>query len=149
MIMMKFQPAVKFRRPLLAGFPANWLGETSKTMPETPKFRRHPLVNIVESRKYFRIELAAPGMEKDKFQIQLEGDLLTISAKKQESENGHKTPEYSRHEFDYANFSRSFRLGEMVDSQSISAGYEGGILTVVLMKKPESQKAEPRAIEIA
>lgn len=156
MIMMKFQPEVKFKRPARAFWPANFFND--QLNPATnglskqsfqPAIRNQPLVNISESRNHFTIELAAPGVEKDQFQINLDGDRLVVSTKKSKEDAAASQENYQKKEFDYQTFERSFRLGEMVDPQKISAEFNQGILILTLMKKEEAQKPEPRQIEIA
>lgn len=94
-----------------------------------------PAVNILENKEAFEIELAVPGMDKDSFAINLENNVLTISSDK-ETKAGEET-NYTRREFVYGTFSRSFTLPKTVDSEKISADYEHGILKVKLPKKEE------------
>ncbi|MDD2962468.1 MAG: Hsp20/alpha crystallin family protein [Bacteroidales bacterium] len=94
-----------------------------------------PAVNILENKEAFEIELAVPGMAKDSFAINLENNVLTISSDK-ETKAGEET-NYTRREFVYGTFSRSFTLPKTVDSEKISADYEHGILKVKLPKKEE------------
>lgn len=106
-----------------------------------------PLVNIHETETGFGIELAAPGLSKEDFHIDLDKNLLTISAdKKAETTEGEST--YTKREFNYFSFTRTFTVPETVDTEAIKGSYENGILTVSLPKKAEVQKAK-RAIEIA
>ena len=109
-----------------------------------------PAVNIRENFSNFAIELAVPGMGKGDFSIELEKDVLTINAKKssaQESEAEHGE-KYTRIEFNYGEFSRSFRLPESVDQKEIQANYENGILSITLPKK-EAEKDIKRMVEIS
>ncbi|WP_206730905.1 Hsp20/alpha crystallin family protein, partial [Pediococcus pentosaceus] len=88
---------------------------------------RVPAVNISETEKSFKIEMAAPGLDKSDFKINVDKNLITISAeKKEESVSEEKL--YSKKEFNYSSFSRSFTLPETVDYSNIEAAYEGGIL---------------------
>lgn len=97
-----------------------------------------PAVNIVETPQGYRIELAAPGLDKSDFQIKVESGLLTISAQKeaQTIENG---AQYRRREFAFSSFERSFRLPETIDAQTITARFSNGILLLDLNKKAEAQ----------
>ena len=102
-----------------------------------------PSVNIKESDKEYGIEMAVPGMKKDQFKINLDKNMLTISAENT-SENDEKDEngKYTRREFKYQTFSRSFTLpSDRVDAEHISANYEDGILNVVIPKilKEEQQ----------
>jgi HSP20 family protein len=95
-----------------------------------------PAVNIAETEKGFTLEVAAPGLNKEDFNIKVEKNLLTISAKKEvkEEENG---PVYRRREFVFTQFERSFRLPETIDTDQVNATLNNGILHVELSKKPE------------
>lgn len=97
--------------------------------------------NIVETKVDFRIELSVPGFSKNDFKIKLEGPVLNISADLQaQQENGDEN--FVRKEFSRNSFSRSFRLSNWVDSASIAAKYENGILLVTIPKVEEA-KAKP------
>ena len=106
-----------------------------------------PAVNITESDANFEIQLAAPGFKKEDFKVNMEKDVLTISAEvKQEQDE--KTDRYTRKEFSYSSFSRSFNLPEFLEAENIKAVYENGILNVTLPKKAEV-KATPKEIKIS
>lgn len=93
-----------------------------------------PAVNIIANENDWQIEVSAPGFTKENFKVNLEKDVLTVSAEyKTESDNTEKN--YSRREFSCASFSRTFRVQESnVDIEKITAGYENGILTITLPK---------------
>ncbi len=105
-----------------------------------------PAVNIVEGKDEYRIEVAAPGLEKKDFKINLENDLLTISANKEESKE-EKDEQYTRREFSYNSFSRTFTLPDFVEGDKISAEHKKGILSIHVPKREEA-KIKP-AMEIA
>lgn len=92
-----------------------------------------PAVNIKDNENNFEIELAAPGLKKEDFQIKLEKNVLTISSKKEieKNENG---PNFMRKEFSYSSFCRSFSIPESVDSEKIKAMHDNGILKLELPK---------------
>lgn len=106
-----------------------------------------PAVNIMNFPERYEIDLAAPGMKKDQFQINLDRNSLKISAEftneNREEENNH----YSRREFQYGSFTRNFTLPEGADVENISAKYSDGILKVSIPKS-EKEKAITRKIEI-
>ena len=106
-----------------------------------------PAVNISENANEYRIELAAPGLHKEDFKLDLEKDTLTISVEKQ-SENEEKTPNYSRREFSYAAFKRSFVLPETADQDGITASYTNGVLHIGIAKKAEA-KVIAKTIQIS
>jgi len=106
-----------------------------------------PSVNVKETDGDFRIELAAPGLDKNDFKIDLEKDVLTISAEKK-MENTEENDRYTRKEFEYHNFRRSFTMPENVNGENIKATYEKGVLHVVLPKKEVSvQNAKKIVVE--
>lgn len=109
--------------------------------------QKSPAVNIAESDDFYRIEIAAPGLGKEDFEVKVENDLLTISAKKEEKEET-KGERYTRREFNYLEFKRNFHLPETVDGNAIKANYENGVLHVTLEKKPEAKPQPARTIEI-
>lgn len=95
-----------------------------------------PGVNILETAENFQVEVAAPGLKKEDFQISLEKDTLTISAAYKAEGAQQK---YSRREYDFRNFKRSFILPDSVEVEKISATYVDGILTLSLGKKDETK----------
>jgi HSP20 family protein len=107
-----------------------------------------PAVNIKESDNGFEVEMAVPGMSKNDFQINLENNTLCISSEKK-SENENKESGYSRKEFSYQSFSRSFSLPDSADEGSIKAKYENGILMISIPKREEAKPKPPRAISIS
>ncbi len=128
-------------------FPVFFDGLFSKDF--NPNFMAHglavPAVNIIENELGFRLEVAAPGLQKDDFKLNLENNLLTVSAKTETKET---TEKYTRQEFGFGSFSRSFTLPNSIDGEQINATYNDGILKVELPKKEEAKKY-PRAIEVA
>ncbi len=120
--------------------------------------RRHqasgsvPAANIKETEKAYHVELASPGMSKADFKIELDEDLLTIRSEKEikneeKSEKEENGTRYTKREFNYTSFVRSFRLPEEVDAENISARYENGILQLEIPKK-ELEVKKARQIEI-
>ncbi|MEM6738070.1 MAG: Hsp20/alpha crystallin family protein [Bacteroidota bacterium] len=106
-----------------------------------------PKVNIKEDHDAFVVEMAAPGMSKGDFNIELDNNLLTISSEKQE-ETKNEDEKYSRKEFSYQSFQRSFTLPESADGEKISASYENGILHVGIPKKEEAKPKPAKTISI-
>lgn len=99
-----------------------------------------PGVNILASDTEYKIELAAPGLTKEDFQINLKKDTLSVWAEKKNAETEAKK-DYTRKEFDYFSFARSFVLPESVDGEKITAEYVNGILNITIGKKDEAQSA--------
>ena len=99
-----------------------------------------PAVNIKEDKDAFRICVAAPGLEKKDFNIDVDGNMLTISSEKEENKE-EKDERHTRREYNYSSFNRSFTLPDAVITDKIEAVYEGGELKVILPKKDEAKKA--------
>lgn len=109
-----------------------------------------PAVNIQEREDRFTIELAAPGKAKEDFNIELDNDLLTISSEqKTENQTENKAKHYTRREFSYHSFKRSFTLPESIDISAIKASYENGVLNVELPKREEAKTQPKRLIDIS
>lgn len=106
-----------------------------------------PAANIIDNEKEFTIELAVPGMNKDDFRIGLENDILTVSVDLMEKEDNNAV-NYSRREFRYDGFNRSFSLPEIVNQEKIKADYKNGIMKIVLPKSEET-KVKGREIKIS
>ena len=108
-----------------------------------------PALNIKETEKDYQIELAAPGMEKSDFKISIEKEHLTISTERKE-EKSEDTENYTRREFGYFSFKRSFELPQdKVEVESIEAKYEAGVLRLSIPKKVKSEDTPKlRTIEI-
>lgn len=106
-----------------------------------------PPVNIRETETSFVVELSAPGQQKSDFNIEVDNDLLTISSKSN-SEQTTTEGKYTRREFSFSSFQRSFTLPDSVNEDQINATYENGILSIALPKKEEALPKSKRMIEI-
>lgn len=115
------------------------------------KFR--PAVNILETENAFQLEFVVPGWEKSDFNIQVEKDVLTVSAAIEKVEEGETKTEnkvtYRRKEFGRQAFKRSFQLPENVKVEAIDAKYHNGILSVNLPKEETPEAALTKTIEVA
>ncbi|GAB4296047.1 MAG: Hsp20/alpha crystallin family protein [Marinilabiliales bacterium] len=105
-------------------------------------------VNIKEDKQNIEVEVAAPGFNKDEFKIELNNSILTISSDKKVENETKEGQQFTRKEYSYQSFSRSFSLPEIIDENKISAKYDNGILTITLPKKEEVVKKEVKKIEI-
>lgn len=92
-----------------------------------------PAVNVSETDKSYEIELAAPGLKKEDFHVKVENGILTISSEKK-SEKETKDKNYTRKEFNYSSFTRSFTLPTDVKEDSIKAAYDNGVLKLSVVK---------------
>lgn len=90
-----------------------------------------PAVNITETKDAFKVTLAAPGLKKDDFKIDIDGNMLTISCENEESKED-KEGRFTRKEYNYSSFSRTFTLPDEVNKESVDATYIDGILTILL-----------------
>ena len=108
-----------------------------------------PSVNVKEDNDNYQIEVAAPGMKKDDFKLKLENNVLSISSERKEEKEESKE-NYSRREFSYQSFQRSFTLPEgHIQHENISAKYNDGILTIELPKREEVKPQAPKEISIS
>lgn len=107
-----------------------------------------PAVNIKENETDFELELSVPGRKKEDFNIEIDKDVLTISSELTTDEEK-KEENYTRREFSFNSFKRSFTLPETVDTEKVKANYENGILSFVIPKKEESLPKPKRLIELS
>ena len=112
-----------------------------------PRAYQTPAVNITEKEDAFHLELVAPGKEKKDFDVELEEDTLIISTN---SDSGivEDDTQFTRREFDYASFNRSFRIPETIDTKRIKANYKNGLLSIILPKRKEAIPEPKKQIEI-
>ena len=107
-----------------------------------------PSVNIKETTDNYEVEVAAPGMDKNDFKVTLDGNLLIISSVK-EREESKEEESFTRKEFSYQSFQRSFELPKnVVDEDKISARYENGLLLLSIPKLEQAKQKPPRLIDI-
>ena len=109
---------------------------------------RVPAVNIAETDNEYQIELAAPGMKKDDFKVNLEKNLLSISVEKRsENTEANEAKKYNRREFSYTSFVRTFTLPESANYEQINAEYIDGVLKINVAKREEA-RIQSREISI-
>lgn len=104
-----------------------------------------PPANVVETEYEFRIELGVPGMKKEDFKIDLDesNKVLTISADSKEEKTGeYKKERYTRHEYSYHSFTRSFSLPDNADLEAINGKYDNGVMKLTIAKKSEAKLAK-------
>lgn len=114
-----------------------WFGNGGGLLARTVNV---PAVNITDNKENYTVSLAAPGLKKEDFHIDVEGNMLTISSEKEENKE-EKESRYTRKEYSYSSFSRSFTLPEEVNQDKIEAVYTDGVLNITLPKKEEAKKA--------
>lgn len=116
-------------------FDTDWMKHTNATAPA---------INVLEDEKAYNVELAAPGMSKDDFQVHIDDDnnLVIKMEKKQETKEEPKNRRYLRREFSYTKFQQTLILPEDVDKKGIAASVEHGVLTINLPKLTPEQKQQ-------
>ncbi len=108
-----------------------------------------PSINITEEKNTYKVELAAPGLKKEDFNIEVNGSLVTISSENEtETKEPQKNNGYTRREYNYSSFSRSFILPEHADTGKITAKYTDGVLNLSIPKKPGAQKTTAQKIKV-
>jgi HSP20 family protein len=108
-----------------------------------------PSANITESDKFYRIEMALPGVDKNRIEIKHENQVLTVSVNNEENKEENKEQnQYQHREYDYRAASRTFKTGDKIDADHITAQYENGILTLILPKKEEFVKRPAQTIAV-
>ncbi|WP_353136665.1 Hsp20/alpha crystallin family protein [Pseudopedobacter sp.] len=114
-------------------FDNNWLSNFDKEFPA---------VNIAENEQNYSLEVIVPGFKKEDFQVKVDDDILTISAEtKSENNEEGKKKEYTRREYSFRSFTRSFRLPDNVKDDDINASYKDGVLHLSLPKSETQVKA--------
>lgn len=111
----------------------------NKTIPE---------VNVLENKDEFKIEVAAPGLEKGDFKIDLNNNVLTISSQK-EVKSVDEKEKYIRREFSYSSFQRTFSLPDSIDQEKIKATHHDGILNITIPKREEAKEKPKKEIKIS
>ncbi len=133
---------------------SNWIDEIfNRDLPSvfTSNFNTGislPKVNIKETSDAFMVDMAVPGLKKSDFIINLDNQGLSISTEVKKEEE-HKDENYTRREFGYSSFKRTFTLPESIDGNKINANYKDGILSIYLPKKEEAKQKPPRVIKIS
>ncbi len=106
-----------------------------------------PAVNITEHKDGYNLSLAAPGLKKDDFKIDVDGNLLTISSEKEENKE-EKEKKFTRKEYSYSSFSRSFTLPEEINKEKIEANYHDGVLQLLLPRSDGHKKSTAKQIAV-
>ena len=109
--------------------------------------RNMPAVNIKENERNYEVELAVPGYDKKDFEISIDNGVLTVSGEKSE-ETEKKEDNYTRREFGFSSFSRSFNLPTNINEENIDAKYADGVLKLTIAKRQESNGKSRKQISI-
>jgi HSP20 family protein len=107
-----------------------------------------PKVNIYETENEFHVEMAAPGMTRDDFKVELDNNMLTIASQKSFENVEDDKKNFQRREFSYQSFERTFNLPDSAEAEKINAKYNDGILSLVIPKKEEAKRKPVKTIKI-
>ena len=107
-----------------------------------------PAVNVIEHDDNYIVEMAIPGLKKSDFDINIDNQILSISAETKEDKE-FEDKNYTRREFGYSSFKRTFKLPKTVETEKISANYTDGILKVALPKRDEAKKKPIQSIKVS
>jgi len=144
MTLVRFNP--EKNNALLPGFNDVFESIFNDTFFNDRMVTRVPAANISETPEKYHVELAAPGLKKGDFKLNLDRNVLNISVE-QRQENNESQKNYTKREFSYSSFVRSFTLPDSADQNSIAATYQDGVLQIDIAKKEEA-KSVSRQIEI-
>ncbi len=135
-------------RNFLPGFADDFFGKDFLPGFFSTESESMPAVNIIEGKNEFKVEVAAPGLDKDDFRINLEENILSITSEK-ETKKEEGDEKVMRKEFSYSSFKRSFILPDSIDADKISARHKYGILQISIPKKEEAKKKVHKQISIS
>ena len=107
-----------------------------------------PKANIYETDAEFHVEMAAPGMNRDDFKVELDNNMLTISSQREDSAEEDKR-NYQRREYSFQSFVRTFHLPDSAEVEKINAKYNDGILNLIIPKKEEAKRKPVKTIKIS
>jgi HSP20 family protein len=128
--------------PLDRFYRSNFLDFWNDDIPQTI-----PALNVTEDKNQYKIEMAAPGLKKEDFKIDIDGNLLTVSADTETETKEDKDSNYRR-EYNYSCFSRSITLPDTADANRISAKYTDGVLNLSIPKKADGQNKNVQQIKV-
>ncbi len=144
MTLVKRNQTAQFPNVLDDFLKADWFGGTANGFAMNT-----PAVNVIEREDSFSVQVAAPGMKKEDFNIELDNDILSISAERQSGEENKEKGKYTRREFSFSTFKRNFNLPDTINNAEINAEYVNGVLQVTLPKREEAKTQPKRLIEIS
>ncbi|MCB0462419.1 MAG: Hsp20/alpha crystallin family protein [Flavobacteriaceae bacterium] len=139
---------------MLPGFPS-WIDEVinknfgTEFMSNFNTGITLPAVNVLDTANDYLVEMAVPGLKKSDFDINIDNHVLSISAEVKSEYEDVENESFTRREFGYSSFKRTFTLPESVETDKISAKYEDGILKVTLPKREEAKKKPLKNIKVS
>jgi HSP20 family protein len=146
MTLVKFNSDKRNNGSLLPGFSDVFDSILSDTFFNDRLTTRVPAANISETEDHFHVELAAPGLKKEDFKLNLDRNVLNVSVE-QRTEGDDQQKNYSKREYSYASWVRSFTLPESANAENIEATYTDGVLKIDIAKREEAKMVR-RQIEI-
>lgn len=132
------------QQPSLSNVIDEWFGSDFSMYKKT-----NHLVNIIEYDDHFMVQLTAPGYSKSNFTLSVDHNHLTVTAEQPSNTECDPLEYFRLKEFSISNFTKSFKLADTIDTESISARYNNGILSIQLAKKEEAKKKPPKLIAIS
>lgn len=138
---------IRFKNSALPSLVESYFNRESADLFDSSLGQMLPAVNIADKTDSFQIDVAAPGLKKENFQVNLNQHTLTIGYNEEENQT-EQAEKYTRREFKFRSFKRSFNLPQTVDFERISANYVDGILHLNLPKREEAKAKPERLIEI-
>lgn len=142
-------PLIRSRRSTPSVFDDFFGSNFWNDLYENSGYKGTPNVNVYEGKDNYEIEVAAPGLDKKDFHIDLKDNVLTVSSEKKEENEKKEGNKVVCCEFNYSSFSRSFQLPDGIDVSKISANHNNGVLKITLPKREEYIQKAPRMIEIS
>ena len=137
-----------YYNPSISNFFDNWFDRDLTNFRGQDMAQTMSAVNVLETKDGFELELAAPGFSKDNIKVDVDKDVLTISAEMSQ-ENSSDDDIYTRREYSISSFNRSFTLPETVEGDKIGANYKDGILKVSIPKKEEAKLKAKRLVKVS
>jgi len=147
MSIKKYNPVFQSKNSLSA-MVDDFFNKSFTDMVGSDMVMSRPSVNVKETDTSFVIDLAAPGLEKENFDIKVDNDYLKISAQKEQS-NEEKGEQYTRREFNFASFARTFEVPDNIDREKIEAAYDKGVLSITLPKTVKLEVDSSKQIKIS
>lgn len=138
---------MKRNQDLFGGLLDSLFNDSPLFSSEVSRHYSVPAVNIKNNENSFEVEVAAPGLKKEDFNIEVEDNVMKLSVNKS-SENEEKEENFTRKEFSYFNFQRSFTLPKnVVDAEKVEANYKDGILSIVLPKQEQKEMVKKITVQ--
>lgn len=147
MNLVKWNNALPVKSPLTTIFD-DFFNTSIADIVGTDFTTNQPSVNIIDEDDKYIIEVAAPGINKDNFNVEVDKDQLIIKGEQSKEDTGNEAGKFTRREFNFSSFTRRFHLPKTVNKEAVDASYESGILSIELLKTEEAKEKAPVVIDI-